>query len=165
MKRRSWWGIGPKAAIPTVIYLVASWALSWRFPDPFVMRFAPPIVWRVAGGVLVLLGMVSYFWMLRYLAVALQRASFIRSGPYALVRHPLYAAWLILILPGTTLFSQSWLVMLTPFVFYVSLCLFIAEEEKSMREEFGEVYEKYMRETPRFFPITILRKISRSQTQ
>ena len=73
------------------------------------------------------------------------------SGPYARIRHPQYAAF-VLILLG---FLLQWPTLLTLVMFPILLVMYgrlASAEEAAMRAQFGEAFERYARLTPRLLP-------------
>ena len=93
---------------------------------------------------------------------AVQRSgSLATTGPYARVRHPQYAAF-VLILLGF-LFQWPTLLTLAMFPFLVVMYVRLARhEERQALAEFGSEYERYMHETPAFVPRLGPRAPSRS---
>jgi protein-S-isoprenylcysteine O-methyltransferase Ste14 len=75
----------------------------------------------------------------------------IRTGPYAIVRHPIYTGILAMAL-GTALATGSWPLLLILVALLASFLLKIRAEEKLMIEQFGDAYRSYMREVPRLVP-------------
>ena len=76
----------------------------------------------------------------------------VTGGPYALVRHPMYAAALAMVL-GLTLALQS-LGCFAVFVVYLVLLSFLMpQEEAGLRSAYGETYESYARSVPRLIPL------------
>ena len=81
-----------------------------------------------------------------------QNHELIRSGPYGIVRHPIYASLLAMLL--CTLF------LLTPWQWFaVSLALFICgteirvySEEALLESRFGEEFEVYRKAVPAYIP-------------
>ena len=76
------------------------------------------------------------------------------SGPFAYVRNPLYVGN-ILLYTGIGIMSWS----LFPYLQIVALLFFavqyhfiVLEEEKYLKEKFGETYNKYVKNVPRFIP-------------
>jgi protein-S-isoprenylcysteine O-methyltransferase Ste14 len=69
----------------------------------------------------------------------------IRSGPYALVRHPIYTG-LILGMLGTAIAVDQIRGVLAFAILFASLWRKLRMEEKWMTEEFGEEYLQYRRE-------------------
>lgn len=73
------------------------------------------------------------------------------SGPYAKIRHPQYAGF-VLILFG---FLLQWPTVLTLLMFPILVFMYVRlarREEREVLAEFGEVYARYMANTPAFFP-------------
>lgn len=77
----------------------------------------------------------------------------IRSGPYRIVRHPIYASMLCV-------FFAIAAMVATPVLFVVGLALFIAGTEVRVRVEdrllgarFGEEFEEYRRSTAAYVPL------------
>lgn len=73
------------------------------------------------------------------------------TGPYAILRHPQYAGF-ILIMVGF-LFQWPTLITLVMFPILVTMYVRLARrEEQEAATEFGESYLSYVRKTPAFFP-------------
>lgn len=75
----------------------------------------------------------------------------ITSGPYHVIRHPIYTAFLLLFI-GFFLLSADWMIGLLGVVLVVYLLLRTPKEEAMMLESFGEEYRRYMQQTGRYFP-------------
>ena len=75
----------------------------------------------------------------------------IRSGPYRLVRHPIYTG-LLLALLGTSLAIGEWRGLLGFALAFMAICLRIRAEDALMAEAFDKAYEAYRRETPALVP-------------
>jgi protein-S-isoprenylcysteine O-methyltransferase Ste14 len=82
----------------------------------------------------------------------------VTSGIFAVVRHPIYSAWIVVILPGLALLSRSWPLLLVPVVAYVTLKLTIHQEDEYPQQRFSQAYLDYRNGVnelfpfPRFFP-------------
>jgi len=71
----------------------------------------------------------------------------IQDGPYRLVRHPMYSAFIIFNI-GVMIASANWLIALTWGIgLFVTLVYRIPREEQALILKFGEVYVKYKRQT------------------
>ena len=76
------------------------------------------------------------------------------SGPFALVRNPLYVGN-ILLYTGIGIMSWSlfpYLQIAALLFFAVQYHFIVLEEEKYLKEKFGNSYKEYLRNVPRFFP-------------
>jgi protein-S-isoprenylcysteine O-methyltransferase Ste14 len=112
--------------------------------------------WRVAmqglGGLLLIAGVPLYAWSVHVFRRAWKRGDLAATGPYAWCRHPIYAAWIFLIVPGLCLLAGSWLLLTTPMAMYAAARGFVRREEADLSERFGETYEAYRRRTGAFLP-------------
>ena len=78
--------------------------------------------------------------------------SLVTSGPYALMRHPFYAAFL-LAMGGTLCAAPSGALVLVFGYGVAAMNLTAAREERRLAaSSFGAEYEDYMKRTPRFVP-------------
>jgi protein-S-isoprenylcysteine O-methyltransferase Ste14 len=76
----------------------------------------------------------------------------ILSGPYRIVRHPMYTAVLGIAL-GLACLTQS-LAFYSVFVIYLVLIIFlIPAEEDGLRQMYGEQYAAYQKKVKRLFPL------------
>ncbi len=76
----------------------------------------------------------------------------ITSGPYALVRHPIYTGFLLQFLGGALLYDSgaTLLLLFLPFVAWFYWQSFA--EEKLLVDRFGEAYRRYRATTGRLLP-------------
>jgi protein-S-isoprenylcysteine O-methyltransferase len=144
--------------VPTPIPLVAqSVALLILLTRTGELSSGWPLL-RVLGLGLSLYAVVMLPWALRTLGrffvpgVAVFRDhALVTSGPFRLVRHPLYSAVLALWL-GAALGTLNWLLFaLLPLV-VAGLFIASGAEEAMLRAKFGTSYEAYAAQTGRFIP-------------
>jgi protein-S-isoprenylcysteine O-methyltransferase Ste14 len=130
----------------------------WLWPGPLLARFAPPgAVLPLLGTALVAAGLVIAVWARVHLGrnwsrqvVVKQNHALIRSGPYAVVRHPIYTGVLLGLL-GTALAIGEWRGLLALVCGALAFLRRIVVEEQRMRETFAE-YETYRRTTWALLP-------------
>lgn len=150
---------------PLTIYLLSGW-LGNRYPasDPFShdnghlwdtllgMGGNPHIsplhlLSTVAiGGGMVLLALA---WPALHRAQREHRLA--STGPYAYVRHPQYAGF-VLVMAG---FLLQWPTLITLAMFPILVFMYVRlakREERDAMAEFGDEYRVYAEATPRFFP-------------
>lgn len=76
----------------------------------------------------------------------------ITTGPYAVVRHPLYSAVAVLWL-ATALGMVNWLLLaLWPAMLAIMILVPMRQEDDLLRTKFGPEYERYARRTSRLIP-------------
>ena len=116
--------------------------------------------WAVALGAIVF---ASALWVFRVSHKALGRNwsisleireqhSLVSSGPYALVRHPMYTSFLLMGI-GQALLLSNWIVGLAGLIgFAILFFLRVDKEEHMMLANFGPQYRAYMERTKRIIP-------------
>lgn len=120
----------------------------------------PATVWTVV------LGTIAFFaalWVFRVSHKELGRNwsitleireqhKLISTGPYALVRHPMYTSFLLMGL-GQAFLLSNWVAGLAGLIgFAVLFFLRVDKEERMMIENFGPPYRAYMERTKRLVP-------------
>ncbi len=150
---------------PLTIYLLSGWLQS-RYPglDPFSHNAGHLLEtlfgWRanphfgpfhILSSVLIFGGfmLLSSAWKVLYAAQQAQQLA--TTGPYARVRHPQYAGFVLVMLG----FLLQWPTLLTALMFPVLVWMYARlarREEAEMRAAFGEAYARYAAATPAFFP-------------
>jgi protein-S-isoprenylcysteine O-methyltransferase Ste14 len=75
----------------------------------------------------------------------------IQSGPYRIVRHPIYTG-LLLAFVGSAIARGEWRGLFAVALMLVTLWNKLRLEEKWMREQFGEPYENYCRRVSALLP-------------
>ena len=150
---------------PLTIYLLSGW-LQTRYPGvDFFSHDAGHLLetllgWRVnphfgpfhiASNLLIAFGFILLYraWQVLYEA---QRAGKLAiDGPYARMRHPQYAGF-VLIMFG---FLLQWPTILTLAMFPVLVFMYVRLarfEEREAQERFGDAYRRYAATTPAFLP-------------
>ncbi len=174
--RRDWRSFGAFSAFivalfaemygfPLTIYLLSGWLTS-RFPGVNWLshdsghllemmfgwksnpHFGP---FHLLSGVFIFGG----FWLLsaawRVLYAAQREGRLAVEGPYARVRHPQYAGF-VLIMIG---FLLQWPTLVTLAMFPILVFMYVRlayKEEREVAARFGAEYERYRARTPAFFP-------------
>ena len=73
-------------------------------------------------------------------------------GPYRYCRNPMISA-VLLILVGETLFLSSWELFAWALIFFIiNTTYFIVYEEPRLLKQFGDEYQSYKQQVPRWFP-------------
>jgi protein-S-isoprenylcysteine O-methyltransferase Ste14 len=78
----------------------------------------------------------------------------VRSGPYALVRHPIYTG-LLLALIGTAVGIGNGRALVGLALIVAALLRKVAIEERFMSEQFGEAYAAYRAQVPALIPFVV----------
>jgi protein-S-isoprenylcysteine O-methyltransferase Ste14 len=113
---------------------------------------------RVAGLALGLGGAVLLVWasarlgrFLAHEAAVREDHALVTGGPYRLVRHPIYAGYLALLLGSGVASLNACLLLLWP-VSLLGILIQAASEEQLLRARFGRDYERYAERTGQLVP-------------
>ena len=145
-------GIGPKFFILTVLFGVLAGWLTYLYPDWFIITCIPYWALVIIGIGLLVAGTAIYVLSLRIFIRGYRNKQLVIDGPYSVVRHPIYAAWILLICPGSVLFFRSWLMLIVPLVAYVSFKAYIHKEDEYLKDKFGSAYLDYRSKVNELFP-------------
>jgi protein-S-isoprenylcysteine O-methyltransferase Ste14 len=153
-ERRSIVATGSMTAFFIVVYLVIARRIGVAEIDLIPVK----AVLMLVGTIMVMLGTAMNVWGRLYLRgnwanhVRIYAAqTLVRTGPYALVRHPLYAS-LIWMFIGAGLVYQNWLAIVLTLIVFIPFMRYRAhQEEAALCERFPE-YDAYRRSTGMFFP-------------
>lgn len=150
---------------PLTIYLLSGWLAS-RFPGiDFLSHDAGHLLemlfgWRnnphfgpfhIASNVLIFGGFILLASAWKVLHAAQREGRLASTGPYARIRHPQYAGF-VLIMTG---FLLQWPTLVTLAMYPILVFMYVQlalREEREARAQFGADYERYAAHTPRFFP-------------
>ena len=133
-------------------------------PIPFIvvmLVYAEPTVTTLAAGLLIaLLGEAIRFWGVSIAGSETRTTgvvgatNLITDGPFGYVRNPLYVGN-ILMYVGCGVMSKAlvpWLQVIALAWFIIQYHLIVSREEEHLRRAFGEEYEQYLKNVPRFIP-------------
>jgi protein-S-isoprenylcysteine O-methyltransferase Ste14 len=142
------------ASLLLFFYQSSTGFLAWRFvPDGRAVF--------LAGVALTWMGVAFAVWARVHLGadwsgiVALKEGQrLVRSGPYALVRHPIYTGILLAFI-GTALAIGELRGLLAVALITTACLLRIRIEERWLLEEFGAEYEQYRREVKALIPFLL----------
>jgi protein-S-isoprenylcysteine O-methyltransferase Ste14 len=143
---------GPKWALVTTVYFVVAIAVHVLTYPLFEITSLSSQVCVVVGVLITAIGICIYFAALAGLRTGLRTGTLVTSGLYAIVRHPLYAASILFIIPGIVLAFRSWVLLPMPAVAYVAFRIFIPGEEACLLDQYGQEYSLYRDRTNAIFP-------------
>jgi protein-S-isoprenylcysteine O-methyltransferase Ste14 len=150
---------------PLTIYLLSGW-LQRRYPGLDLLSHDSGHLWETLLGwrgdphrnplhllsnVLIAGGFILLAAAWQVLHAAQQRHRLANTGPYAHVRHPQYAGFILIMLG----FLVQWPTLLTLAMFPILVWMYVRlarREEREVRAEFGETYARYAAATPAFIP-------------
>jgi protein-S-isoprenylcysteine O-methyltransferase Ste14 len=141
--------------------LLGAVLIGWHnMPWPWLARRLWPVSFSsyCIGVVLIAAGLSFSVWARVHLGrnwsgtvTVKQEHELIRSGPYALVRHPIYTGVLVALV-GTVMISGTLRAIIGLLLILASLLRKMRIEESFMRETFAGAYERYRDEVPALIP-------------
>ncbi|HSQ03037.1 MAG TPA: isoprenylcysteine carboxylmethyltransferase family protein [Burkholderiales bacterium] len=150
---------------PLSIYLLSGW-LQARFPGTDFLTHDAGHIWytllgfkgdphlnpmHIASDLLIVGGFFLLAASWRVLFKAQQTGVLASTGPYAHIRHPQYAAFIVIMVG----FLVQWPTLLTLAMFPVLVVTYVRlahREEREVAEQFGHTWEIYAATTPRWIP-------------
>ncbi len=150
---------------PLTIYLLAGW-LGRRYPGVDFLSHDAGHLWETLLGwrgdphlnplhllsnLLIGGGFVLLAAAWRVLYEAQRTHTLAITGPYARLRHPQYAGFIVILFG----FVLQWPTLLTLLMFPILVTMYVRLARREEREglaEFGEIYARYAAATPAFFP-------------
>lgn len=174
--RTDWRGLGVYSAFivalftemygfPLTIYVLSGW-LQRRFPGTDVFSHETGHLWHtllgwemnphldplhIVSNIVIVAGILMLAAAWRVLYAAQRTGEFATEGLYARLRHPQYAAFIVI----TFGFLLQWPTLLTLMMFPILVYIYVrlARSEASvMQAAFGERYRSYADRTPAFMP-------------
>lgn len=110
------------------------------------------LVWTL-GLLIFFLGLFGRIWAQQHLHYRLKMPmTLTRTGPYALLRNPIYVSNTLMSVGLTVVSRVLWLVPLTIIWCAVIFSIVVREEERRITKVFGPPYSAYLREVPRWMP-------------
>lgn len=151
-------GIGLKLLVIMALYMFISWSLTRFEPQIFTFPFVPPPILRVSAIIMIIFGGVVQMAAAQVPARAFKEGRLVNTGIYSYIRHPMYAGWILLFVPGIALFFRSWLMVTTTLVGYIGFKHLIKAEDEYLTKKFGEAYMEYRSKVDELFPFNRLKE-------
>jgi protein-S-isoprenylcysteine O-methyltransferase Ste14 len=138
------------------LWLVVMWVCAWFWwPNtsvPGPARIIPSMVLAPAGTVFGWLAVRHLGKQLRVLAGLYPDHELVRTGPYAVVRHPVYASLFLMLLATGLLFARWPMLVLGVGLYIAGTEIRIHAEEGLLRARFGAEFDAYHAKVPAYLP-------------
>ena len=142
MNRKELIGSGSKIGRVAAPFLMAGVILNILAPSLFSVG-GPSAGLKAISIVIVITGVVIWMWSGVLILKKVPRKELITNGPYSVVKHPLYTAVALLVLPWIGILFNTWLGVLIGIVVYIGSRIYSPEEEKLLSRTFGNSWDEY----------------------
>lgn len=148
-------GVGPAYVISIV--LLSSLSI---FADATHLHLPRPtsvfleILLFVVGLIFILSGLLIYFLAIKAkITRSIKENTLVTHGVYAVVRNPIYSAWLFICTGTLFLYGNPYLALTLFLIFWLSLTVLMKyTEEKWLTKLYGEAYLEYCKKVNRCLP-------------
>ena len=135
-------GSGDIIMLLTLPFLIIGLILNIMFPSFFSVG-GPPTALKVISIIVLIPGVTLWLWSVALVLTKVPKKELITTGPYSLVKHPLYTSVALLVLPWIGFLLNTWLGVLIGLVLYVGSRIFAPEEEEVLSKTFGTTWDEY----------------------
>lgn len=151
------WGVGLKFMLISVVYAMVIFILHSFWFTTLIFVIISREVNLILGIILIMVGLLIFLIPAFTIDKYFYEGKLCTTGIYSFIRHPIYGAWIVFIIPGIVLIRGSLLGISIPIFMYVVFKILIPEEEEYLEKKFGKEYLEYKKKVNAIFP-TIWRK-------
>jgi protein-S-isoprenylcysteine O-methyltransferase Ste14 len=144
MKLKILVGNGREIGLFTLPFLITGLTLNIIFPEFFSVG-GPSKALTFVSVILLIPGIIVWIWTVILILIKVPRKELITTGPYSIVKHPLYTVVALLVLPWIGILCNSWLGIFIGLTVYSGSRIYSPEEEKILAKIFGETWDSYCR--------------------
>lgn len=148
-----WEGVGPRMGLALAPWLAVAIGLRLWAPETSAIPFMPTTVRLALGASLLALGLAFWAWSAIYFLRHFFAGRLLTSGPFAWCRNPIYASFIVLLLPAAALLANTWPLLLADAALYVIFRMFIGEEDHMLADRFGAGYRAYRQRVGELLPL------------
>jgi protein-S-isoprenylcysteine O-methyltransferase Ste14 len=135
-------GSGDRIGLFALPFLILGVGLNAMSPEWFTVGGPPAALSAISISVLAI-GIVLWMWSVVLILTHVPRGQLITTGPYRLMKHPIYTSVALLVLPWLGFLLDTWLGALIGIVVYAGTRKFAPREEASMAARFGSAWDRY----------------------
>jgi protein-S-isoprenylcysteine O-methyltransferase Ste14 len=136
-------GAGDKIGRAMLPLIVVGVIANILWPELFSVGGPGQTLFVISVAVLAV-GVVFWLWSVVLILTRVPKHELITNGPYALVKHPLYTAVGLLVLPTLGFLLNTWLGLVIGVALYLVSRRYAPAEEESLASEFGPEWDAYV---------------------
>ncbi len=158
-EKMSRWGIGPVFALLSIGYGMTMLAISRYYQPRIQIDFVPYRFLSILGIALIGCGGLFYILSVKAVKRAYDAGELVTNGVFGWCRHPLYASWVVFIVPGIFFLAKSWIGLTTPLFMYLTVRTLVKKEEIYLESVFGSEYRDYQGRVPCILPYGLMKQL------
>ena len=135
-------GSGDAIALFVAPFAVLGVVSNIAFPHVFDLGGPPDLLLPVSIGLLVA-GVATWGWSVALILTHVPRRRLITTGPFSVVKHPIYTSVALLVLPAFGFLLNTWLGAAIGIVMYIATRIYAPREEAQLAETFGPAWVEY----------------------
>ena len=135
-------GSGDKIILFTLPFILIGMLFNIMSPSLFSVS-GPTDTLSTISIIILILGLLNWLWCITLISTKVPKNKLITSGPYRVVRHPLYTGLALLVFPWLFFLFNSWLGVLIGLGIYIGSRVFAPKEEETLSNTFGGEWDKY----------------------
>jgi protein-S-isoprenylcysteine O-methyltransferase Ste14 len=138
-------GIGNKTSRIIFPIIIIGIVINILFPSYFFIG-GPSSLVLIISAIVLILGLINCIWSQILILINVPKHKLITSGPFSIVKHPLYTGVSLLVVPWVGFILNTWLGVVIGIILFIILRTYAPEEEKKLSNIFGNAWTEYTKE-------------------
>ncbi|MHA1794357.1 MAG: methyltransferase family protein [Promethearchaeota archaeon] len=135
--------------IPSSIIL---FVVNWLWFPELKFLIVNEVVNSLVGFLFLIPGILLWITSVREISKFTQSEELVKDGIYSRVRHPLYSAIILLVIPAIIIFMKFILGLVIPLLMILTFNFSIKKEETALVDKYGDEYREYMKKVKKLVP-------------
>ena len=136
-------GVGPRIMLLTSPVLISAIYTEWKSFEFSKISLLDRPLFSTIGWLWLSVGIVLFVSSIVQFSRNFPKGQLLTTGMFACSRNPIYACWIVFILPAIGLICNNWLFFLSAAVMCAATLYMVKVEEKQLLEVFGDAYARY----------------------
>jgi protein-S-isoprenylcysteine O-methyltransferase Ste14 len=142
MKLKALIGSGDKIMLFTFPFLAVGLILNVLKPEFFTVG-GPSEFLTIVSIIALIPGVIIWMWTVILILLKAPKGELITTGPFVVVKHPLYTGVSLLVIPWLGFLFNTWLGVLIGILIYLAARKYSKEEEAMLAKTFGKEWDAY----------------------
>ncbi len=137
-------GIGDKTGRIIFPIIIIGIIINILFPSYFFIG-GPSSLLLIISTIVLIIGLINCIWSQILIIINVPKHKLITSGPFSIVKHPLYTGVSLLVIPWVGFIINTWLGVVIGITLFIILRIYAPEEEKTLSNIFGNAWTEYIK--------------------